>query len=351
MSDEDNPWSRAKPKPHADKRERAIAARPERGARDDAPRPARAPHGGAPAHRESAPRPDAPRTERASREYPPHREHALRPGASARSERAPAPQASAHDEGAGEHAPRRNADEVRIYGINACRAAFAARPDDLRKVYLLDTRMGALRDVLAWCVKHKLGYRVVETQDLDKLAASTHHEGVVFEMKRAKQPTLAQLLDGLGAGAHLLLWLDGVGNPHNFGAVLRSAAHFGVDAVLLPRSSTLTVSGAAARVAEGGAEVVPVVALESSEQAVALLQSHGFTIAATLPRGAQSIYEAQLPQRLVLVFGAEGEGLQPALVGASTLQLAIPGSGRVESLNIANAVGVMLGEWWRRHRS
>ena len=61
-----------------------------------------------------------------------------------------------------------------------------------------------------------------------------------------------------------------------------------------------------------------------------------------------SVYEAQLPQRLVLVFGAEGEGLQPGLVRATALQLAIPGSGRVESLNIANAVGVMLGEWWRR---
>ena len=257
----------------------------------------------------------------------------------------------AHAHGDSEARPHRNADEVRLYGINACRAAFEARPQDLRKVYLAESRIAALRDVLAWCVTHRLGYRVVEQEDLDKLAASTHHEGVIFEMRRAPQPALRELLAGLGDGAQVLLWLDGVGNPHNFGAVLRSAAHFSVAGVLLPRGSTLTLSGAAARVAEGGAEVVPVVHLGETGDAVAALQDHGFTLAATLPRGATSLYEASLPQRLVLVFGAEGEGLQPALVRACSLQLAIPGSGRVESLNIANAVGVMLGEWWRRHRS
>ena len=300
MSDEDNPWSRAKPKPPADKRERQIAAR-------------------------SAP---------------------ARPGAkTVRAEPVESHATPAHPA----HAPRRNADEVRLYGINACRAAFAARPQDLRKVYLAESRIAQLREVLAFCVKNRLGYRVVETEDLDKLAASTHHEGVIFEMKRAPQPTLPELLQSLGEGPQLLLWLDGVGNPHNFGAVLRSAAHFGVAGVLLPRGSTLTLSGAAARVAEGGAEAVPVVAMDSPEQAVASLQAAGFAIAATLPRGADSIYATALPRRLVLVFGAEGEGLAPALVRASTLRLGIPGSGRVESLNIANAVGVMLGEWWRLH--
>lgn len=322
MSESDDPWSHAKPKAPAkrDKRARAIAARPERAARSDAPRPDRVPRrAGAPVGNVPAPQ-----AHKALRHAPPH------------------------DDGAAEHAPRRNVDEVRLYGINACRAAFAARPQDLRKVYLAESRIAQLREVLAWCVKNRLGYRVVQTQDLDKLASSTHHEGVIFDMRRAPQPSLSQLLQSLAAGTQLLLWLDGVGNPHNFGAVLRCAAHFGVAGVLLPRASTLTLSGAATRVAEGGAEAVPVVLLDSNEDALAALQEAGFAIAATLPRGATSIYEAPLPQRLVLVFGAEGEGLPSGLVRAATMQLAIPGSGRVESLNIANAVGVMLGEWWRR---
>ena len=255
--------------------------------------------------------------------------------------------------GASQGAPavRNEAAEVRLYGMNACRAAFAARPQDLRKVYLSEARIGALRDVLAWCVKHRLGYRVVETEDLDKLAASTHHEGVVFDLRRPTAPTLDALLASLAPGPQVLLWLDGVGNPHNFGAVLRSAAHFGVAGVLLPPSTTLTVSGAAARVAEGGAEVVPVVRVDALDAALARLRQSGFTLAATLPREGESIYTTELPDRVVLVFGAEGEGMQSSLVAACALRLTIPGSGRVESLNIANAVGVMLGECWRRHRA
>lgn len=234
--------------------------------------------------------------------------------------------------------------------MNACRAAFAARPEDLRKVYLSEARIGTLRDVLAWCVRQRLGYRVVETDDLDRLAASSHHEGVVFEMRRRAQPTLSQLLAQLAPGAQTLVWLDGVGNPHNFGALLRSAAHFGAAGVLLPPASPLTLSGAACRVAEGGAEAVPVVRLNAVDAALAELKAAGFVPAATLPHGGQSIYGGDLPQRLVLVFGAEGGGMQRALIDACPLQLSVPGTGRVESLNIASAAAVMLAEAWRRQQ-
>ena len=240
--------------------------------------------------------------------------------------------------------------EVRLYGLNACLAAFAARPQDLRKVYLVESRLPALRDALAWCVKHRLGYRVVEEADLAKLTSSAHHEGVCFDMLRQPQPALGQLLDALPASQPAcLLWLDGVGNPHNFGAVLRSAAHFGVAAVLLPADSTLTLSGAAYRVAEGGAEAVPVVTLDSIASAAQALRSAGFALAATLPREGESIYKATLPARTVFVLGAESEGMQRALVDVCTLRVNIPGTGKVESLNIANAVGVLLSEHWRRH--
>ena len=92
-------------------------------------------------------------------------------------------------------APRkRNADEMRIYGLNACLALFAKRPHDLRKVYLLESRLGDLKAVLAWCVQKKLGYRVVENQDLDKLTATQHHEGVCFEVRRRAPVSLSTLL-------------------------------------------------------------------------------------------------------------------------------------------------------------
>lgn len=237
-----------------------------------------------------------------------------------------------------------------MYGLNACLAAFAKRPEALRKVYLTEARIPALKLVLAWCVKHRLGYRVVAEADLDKLTASRHHEGVCFDLVRTPPLDLEQLLISLPRppARSLLLWLDGVGNPHNLGALLRSAAHFGVDGVIVPSDSGLDVSGAAARVAEGAAEVVPFAHAASARDALAALRAQGYALAATVPRDGVSLYTAALPARLALIFGAEGEGMSAALLAAADLRLTIPGSGAIESLNVAASVAVVLGECWRQ---
>jgi RNA methyltransferase, TrmH family len=251
-------------------------------------------------------------------------------------------------EGSARPPPRRES-ELRLHGLNACLVAFARRPQDLRKVYLTEARLGTLREVLAHCVRQRLGYRVVAEDDLQRLTGSTHHEGVCFEMRPPPVPDLPTLIARKKGQASLLLYLDGVGNPHNLGAVLRSAAHFGVDAVLLPPGSGLALSGAACRVAEGGAEAVPLIRLGDRDTALAQLQAAGYQLAATLPRDAESLYAAPLPPRLVFVLGAEQSGLSAPLLAACTRRLGIPGSGAVESLNIATAAAVMVAEWRRCH--
>jgi TrmH RNA methyltransferase len=139
-----------------------------------------------------------------------------------------------------------------------------------------------------------------------------------------------------------------VGNPHNVGAILRSAAHFGVSAILLPKHSNLTLSGAAARVAEGGAEVVPFVRLGREDNSLSQLRGAGFSLVATVVRDGLPLFEAPIPERVVYVLGAEGEGMSSALAGLCDLRVSIPGSGKVESLNVAAATAVLLAEWARR---
>ena len=240
-------------------------------------------------------------------------------------------------------------DELRLYGLNAVRAVFARRPDAIRKLYLAEARIPQLQPLLAWCVQHRIGYRVVEEDDLRKLAASSHHEGVVADVLREDVHSLTAWLRELPPGPCCALWLDGVGNPHNLGAILRSAAHFGVAALLLPKHSPLALSGAAARVAEGGAEAVPLVRLGREDNAIAQLHGAGFRLAATVARGGADLFEAQLPPRLVYVIGAEGEGMDPALAALCDLRLSIPGSGAVDSLNVAAATSVLLAQWRRAH--
>lgn len=250
------------------------------------------------------------------------------------------------DDAAPAHA--RRDEELRLHGLNAVRAMFARRPSALRKLYLAEARIPQLQPLLKWCVAHRIGYRVVAEADLQKLAGSAHHEGVVADVAREAPQPLSSWLRELPDGPCCALWLDGVGNPHNLGAILRSAAHFGVSAILLPKASTLALSGAAARVAEGGAEAVPFVRLGREDNSLAQLRGAGFTLAATVVRGGGDAFAARLPARLVYVMGAEGEGMSPALAAACDLRLSIPGTGAVESLNVAAATAVLLAAWRSR---
>ena len=240
-------------------------------------------------------------------------------------------------------------EEQRFYGVNACLSLFQHRPEALRKLWLLESRIPALKAVLAWCAAHRIGYTIVEPDDLERLSSSQHHEGVVFGALPPPERTLSDWLRALAPGPQLALWLDGVGNPHNLGAIVRSAAHFGVAGLLLPKFAPLALSGAAARVAEGGAEAVPLVRLGRTDNVIAQLQSSGFVLAATVVRGGEPLHGARLPSRLVLVMGAELTGVDPALAQASRLRLSIPGTGAVDSLNVAAATAVLLSEWRRQH--
>ncbi|KRG70089.1 TrmH family RNA methyltransferase [Pseudoxanthomonas dokdonensis] len=246
--------------------------------------------------------------------------------------------------------PVRPANELRLYGFNAVQAVFARQPQRIRKLYLAEARIPQLQPLLAWCVKHRVGYRVVADADLNKLASSSHHEGVVVDVLKAEPLSLEAWLGQLPAGPALAIWLDGVGNPHNFGAILRSAAHFGVAGILQPADTSLALSGAAARVAEGGAESVALVRMGEAGDAMTQLRAAGFQLAATVVRGGADVFTRELPQRLIYVMGAEGEGMARNLAKDCDMQLSIPGSGAVESLNVAAATAVLLAQWRLKHR-
>ena len=232
-----------------------------------------------------------------------------------------------------------------MYGLNAVRAVFERRPDAIRKLYLDEARIPLLQPLLKWCAAHRVGYRVVGEDDLRKLAASAHHEGVVADVLRDPPATLADWLATLPEGPQCALWLDGVGNPHNLGAILRSAAHFGAGAILLPAHSALALSGAAARVAEGGAERVSMVRLDDDREAMKQLRDAGFALGATVVEGGNDLFATPLPQRMVYVLGAEREGMDRDLAAECDLRVSIPGTGAVESLNVAAATAVLLAAW------
>jgi TrmH RNA methyltransferase len=239
------------------------------------------------------------------------------------------------------HAPR----EVKMYGLHACLAVYRFRADDIVRVYAAPYRKKECGALLKYCAERRLAYHLIEDDELEKVAGSLHHEGLCMLVREAKQPQFVEWLTDLTRDKQrsvTLLYLEGVENPHNFGAILRVCAHFGASAVLLSAQSELSLAGAASRVAEGGAEVVPILYLENPARDLSKLKAAGFSLVATVVNDAQSIFEHSWPRRSVIMFGSEAKGLSPSARNLADVQLTIPGTGQVESLNVACSTAVVL---------
>ncbi len=330
-----SPWGT--PKAHLNRPERRPDERQARPERNDSPRPAISRHD----------RPIRPYG-RGNNERPLARTLNERPANQAASEAQSSVDEDFEHDAADVNIQENRSKELRIYGKHAILGLARHRVEAIRKVYYHRSAQNQLGDLLRWCAANKIGYREVELDDLSRLAATEHHEGVVADIVRAPKPALAPLLESLKGKAFVrLLLLDGVANPHNLGAILRNAAHFDSDAVMMSPGTQTDLSGATYRVAEGGAEAQPLLHLQSAGDFVAI-KAAGFTFVAAHTRQAKSLWQQKLPPRCVIVFGAEGAGVSDALLAHCEMRAAIPGSGKVESLNVAQSVAVFLAEGQRQ---
>lgn len=242
---------------------------------------------------------------------------------------------------------RQRQEETRVYGENACQALFTNRPDAIVRAWFLQEVTPRFREALRWMAANRKAYHVVDDEELTKASGTDHHGGVCFLIKKRQgsdvNDYLAQAKD-----TDCVLALENVGNPHNLGGIVRSCAHFGVAGVLIHDPSLLE-SGAAVRTAEGGAEHVNAIQTDSFPSALDAFRAAGYTIATTSSHKGQPLAQTALPKKVVLVVGHEGDGLTDSTWQQGDLPLSIGGTGKVESLNISVATGILLAEWWRQH--
>lgn len=248
--------------------------------------------------------------------------------------------------------PKRSSrSETKVYGQNACRALWESRADAIIRVYVTPDKVKNFGNLLKWCAKNKKAYHVLEAAELEKVSASVHHEGIVIlaqERPFLDEDSLKGRLAKAPAGA-AALYFDGVKNPHNIGSILRVAAHFGVPVALGRHGELLRLTPAALRVAEGGAEHVDLCALAQPEKTLASLSKAGWPLIATSSHEGQSLYETKLPPHGIFAVGNEVSGMSPKLMRAADLLIKIPGSGAVESLNVAACASILLAEHWRQY--
>ena len=240
-------------------------------------------------------------------------------------------------------------DENKVYGDNACRVLFNQRPDSVVRLYVSQQMAPKFADVMKYLAAVKKAYHIVDEVELEKVAGSSHHGGIVMLVKRKPVTALAQYLQQKGGKRDCLLALDGVGNPHNLGAITRSCAHFGVGGVIMKQPELLQ-SGAALRTAEGGGEFVQGLSCDNLPLALKLCKEAGYTLITTSSHGGTSLYLSELPAKVVIVFGEEMFGVSQNVAKSADIALQIPGTGKVESLNVSVAASLILGEWYRQQQ-
>ncbi len=236
---------------------------------------------------------------------------------------------------------KKNAE--RVYGLSAALATFAARPESVLSIAHSKDARKPLRDMLREAARRRIAYRELDDDALADLTESVHHEGVCLLVR----PLPPVGLEELGARSGLLIALDDVGNPHNVGAVLRSAAYFGARGLILGGDRKLTA--AARRVAEGGAEHVLVAVVPALAVALRQLADHDYAIFGADTRGRVALASLRWPARAVLVLGHERTGLTAPTRAVCRTLVRIEGTGVVDSLNVSVAAGVLIASYAQQH--
>ncbi len=188
----------------------------------------------------------------------------------------------------------------------------------------------------------------VERRELDRMTGGVEHQGTVLETGPLPLFTLAGWLDSGPPEDAIVVLLDGVEDPRNFGAIIRSAAALGAHAVVYAKDRSAPLSSAAVKAAAGAAEHLDLVRETNLVRSIAGLQQAGFWVAGLDAAGEQRLWEADLRGRVVLAIGSEGKGLRRLVLERCDFRVRIPLSGAISSLNASVCAAVALAECARQ---
>ncbi len=235
-----------------------------------------------------------------------------------------------------------------VWGIHAVGELLRQRAPQVLKLVLLagrsDERINELR-----ALAHEAGLVIEEAErrQLDRLADGNHQGAAAlcdaaYGVRSEKQ--LLSDLENLGESAPFILVLDGITDPHNFGACLRSADAAGVNAVIVPKDKSAPLNATVRKVACGAAETVPVYAVTNLVRCLDVLKERGIWLVGLAGEATVSLAQQDLTGPLAIVMGSEGEGLRRLTREACDYLVSIPMAGSVSSLNVSVATGVTLFE-------
>jgi 23S rRNA (guanosine2251-2'-O)-methyltransferase len=237
-----------------------------------------------------------------------------------------------------------------VYGLQAVRALLQRSGGRVRRL-LVDARRDdpRMREVLQLAQQQGLKPERVDAKQLAARIGQVAHQGVLAEVEPLPAWHEDELLDAIGAATDpLVLVLDGVQDPHNLGACLRTADSVGALAVVVPKDRAAGMNATVRKVAAGAAETTPLVTVTNLARALRLMKDAGQWIVGADMQGPQLAWEADLGGSKALVMGSEGEGLRELTRKSCDLLVRLPQAGSVESMNVSVACGMLLYESLRQ---
>lgn len=232
----------------------------------------------------------------------------------------------------------RDDSDCLIFGIHAVEAALGNPKRRIRRVYLSDNAERRLREALG---RRQIAHERVLPKDLDRrLGGDVVHQGALIEAEPLQEPTLAEMADS--AGSLPLLVLDQVTDPHNVGAVLRSAAAFGAGGLVMTRRHSPPLDGTLAKSASGALEHVPVALVQNLARGIVDLKARGVTVIGLDGEAPERLEDMAWPAGAALVLGAEGKGLRQLTRESCDRLARIATDGPLASLNVSNAAAIAL---------
>ncbi len=243
--------------------------------------------------------------------------------------------------------------EICLLGFHAVRARVRAAPETITRIVFDGQRKDArLSSLLTAAVAASIRVVSESSLQMDRLAKGQRHQGVLAIATRRPQPdSLSDLIDQMETLKPVDQWLvvlDGVTDPHNLGAILRSCDAAGAAAVIAPKDKSAPLNDVAARVSAGASDHLTYLQVTNLARAIEELQQADYMVIGLAGEASKSIYETDLKGKIALVLGAEGEGMRRLTRERCDLLVRLPMKGSVESLNVSVACGVCCYEALRQ---
>ena len=241
-----------------------------------------------------------------------------------------------------------------LFGINPVLEKLKASPHEISEIFIATgSSAPALRGVDTQARHLGIPVKYLAPDLLARLAEGQRHQGVVAKVASFSYLSFDQLPEAISANSGLawVLVLDGLTDPRNFGALLRTAESVGIHDVLIPKDRAVAVTPIVVKASAGAAHHLNIYRTTNLRRAITHLKELGFWIVGLDSKAPEAIYDRVYPKRLGIVLGSEGGGIRPLILRECDYLASIPMQGQVASLNVAVAGGIFLYELLRQARS